>query len=187
MKKVSRTSLSSSHLIYTSDINSPMNSAPQSECFNTFRVAQETQDAASIEQEHEGEIENTLTSCSTTNDVFFGQEDRKSETKPEAHDASSVENKPSEYLSDLIIQMTADLRYFVSHCQHGNKPIQNDSGIMAMDFPAPYTKEDLLEERKASNKNNRRSWKGVRRQVRNLLRGLCCCLLAPSTEVSTSR
>ncbi|EGW14249.1 hypothetical protein I79_020837 [Cricetulus griseus] len=134
-----------------------MNSAPQSDYLNTFRMSEETENAASFRKTHEAEIE-TITCSSTTLDVFCVLEDSKCKMSPEPHDdASSIENKASEYLSDLIIQMTGDLRYFVSHPQHGNNQFENVSGMMTIDFPSPYTKEELQEVHIATSNHSRRS------------------------------
>lgn len=46
MKKVPRASLGLAHLTYTSDINSPVNSAPWGDCLKALSKSKETKNAA---------------------------------------------------------------------------------------------------------------------------------------------
>lgn len=83
MRKVPRTSLGPAHLTYTSDMNSPVNSAPWSDCLKALSKSEETKNVAPFGDTSKGthvEAEmdktgSTFTFILTTLDVLGFSED----------------------------------------------------------------------------------------------------------------
>ncbi|XP_040606267.1 uncharacterized protein LOC101837884 [Mesocricetus auratus] len=173
---------------FTTSPQRPSNKGQESDCLKTVRVSEETENAVSFGETPEAEIEETITFSTTTLDLLGVLADRKCEMNHEPHDdATIMKNEASADLSDLISQMTRDLTCAVSHSQHGNIRCEIVNDIMSMALPSPSPNEELQEAPIASNRQSRRSWKGVRRQRRNTFRSLCCCFVTPSTNSTTSR
>lgn len=190
MKKVARASLCPAHLIYTSDINSPVNSAPQGDGVKALDTSKETSASLGVTSERthvEAETGRTITFSHTTLDVLYFLEDttcQKYHGPPD--DAGIMEETTNMDLNDSISQTTSDLMFTVSPPQHGSQ-YETVKDLISRESPSTSANEHSQEVLIASNRHRRRGWKGLRRQAQNLFRRLCFCLPTPRRGGTASR
>ena len=178
MKKLARASLSPAPLIYTSDLNSSANSAPQDADMKAENVAKESSESANMED---------IPDTNTNVDVFEFGEDTNEQKDLEGDVPDITQNNTTS--SDITSLNKRDILYAVappSPSQHENDyEIVED--IMRRALPPKSPEEQLQKAPIAANKHARRGCKGVRGKIKKLFERISCCLPTQSKEYTTSR
>lgn len=178
MKNLARASLSPAPLIYTSDLNSPANSAPQGADMKAENAAKKSSESAKMEY---------ITYTNTNVDVVESVEDISEQKDLEGDVPDITQNNTTS--SDITSLNTRDILYAAappSPSQHENDyDIVED--VMRRALPPKSPEEQLQKAPIAANKPTRRGCKGMRGKIKKLFERISCCLPTRSKEYTTSR
>ena len=189
MKTLARVSLSPAPLIYTSDLNSPANSASQGADMKSVKTHKEAENAANKTSEgpqEEARVED-ITFTNTNFDVLQIVENINNEKALEGDVPNITQNKTTS--SDITSMKTQDIVYAVSPpspSQHENE-YEFVEDIIREEVPSECPDEQLQKTPIAANKHARRGSKGVRGKIKKLFERFSCCLPTRSREYTTSR
>lgn len=178
MKKLARASLSPAPPMYTTDLNSPANSAPQVADMKAENAAKESSESAKMED---------IPYTNTNVDVFEFVEDINEQKDLEGDVSDITQNNTTS--SDITSLNTQDILDPVAP----SSPSQDENDyeivedIMRRALPPKSPEEQLQKAPIAAKKHTRRGCKGVRGKIKKLFERISCCLPTRTKEYTTSR